>query len=62
MLERVWRNENSPALLVGIKSGVATMENSSMEVLLKAESRVIIRGFPGGSEVKNLPAMQEIQV
>ena len=62
MLERVWGNENSPALLVGIKSGVATMENSSMEVLLKAESRVIIRGFPGGSEVKNLPAMQEIQV
>ena len=61
MLERVWGNENSPALLVGIKSGVATMENS-MEVLLKAESRVIIRGFPGGSEVKNLPAMQEIQV
>ena len=62
MLERVWRNENSPALLVGIKSGVATMENSSTEVLLKAESRVIIRGFPGGSEVKNLPAIQEIQV
>ena len=57
MLERVWRNENSPALLVGIKSGVATMENS-MEVPLKAESRVIIQGFPGGSEVKNLPAMQ----
>ena len=61
MLERVWRNENSPALLVGIKSGVATMENS-MEVPLKAESRVIIRGFPGGSEVKNLPAMQEMRV
>ena len=57
MLGRVWRNENSPALLVGIKSGVATMENS-MEVPLKAESRVIIQGFPGGSEVKNLPAMQ----
>ena len=37
MLERVWRNEKSLALLVGI-SGVATMENS-MEVLLKAESK-----------------------
>ena len=61
MLERVWRNENSPAMLVGIKSGVVTMENS-MNILLKAESRFIIRGFPGGSEVKNLPAIQEMRV
>jgi len=28
MLERVWRKENSPILLVGMKIGTVTMENS----------------------------------
>ena len=28
MLERVWRKENSPILLVGMKIGAVTMENS----------------------------------
>ena len=31
MLERVWSKGNPPTLLVGMKIGVATMENS-MEV------------------------------
>ena len=31
MLERVWRKENRPALLVGMQTGTATMENT-MEV------------------------------
>ena len=28
MLERVWRKGNPPVLLVGMKTGTATMENS----------------------------------
>ena len=31
MLEKVWRKRNPPTLLVGMKIGTATMENS-MEV------------------------------
>ena len=28
MLGRVWRERNSPALLVGMEIGIATMQNS----------------------------------
>ena len=38
MLERVWRKRNPPALLVVMKTGAATMENS-MEVPQKAKNR-----------------------
>ena len=41
MLERIWRTSNPPTLLVGIKIGAATMENS-MEVPLKIKNRTTI--------------------
>ena len=28
MLERLWRKENPPTLVVGMQTGTATMENS----------------------------------
>ena len=28
MMDRVWRKGNSPALLVGVKIGIATVENT----------------------------------
>ena len=41
MLERVWRQENSPMLLVGMKIGAVTMENS-MGSPQKIKNRVAI--------------------
>ena len=41
MLERVWRKGNPPILLVVIKIGAATMENS-MEVPQKTKNIVAI--------------------
>ena len=41
MLERVWRKENPPTLLVGIKVGVVTKENS-MKVPQKTKNRITI--------------------
>ena len=38
MLERVWRKGNPLALLVGIQTSTATMENS-VEILLKTGKR-----------------------
>ena len=41
MLETVWRKENPPTLLVGMKAGAATVENST-EVPQKTKNRIII--------------------
>ena len=41
MLERVWRKENSPRLLVGMWIGTATMENN-MDMPQKTKNRVAI--------------------
>ena len=41
MLERVWRKGNPPALLVGMQTSIATMENS-MEIPLKIGNRTAI--------------------
>ena len=41
MLETVWRKGNPPTLLVGMKIGAATMENS-MEVPQKTKNRITI--------------------
>ena len=41
MLERVWRKENPPTLLVGVQVDAATME-SSTEVPLKTKNRITI--------------------
>ena len=40
MLERVWRKGNPPTLLVGMQTGISTMENN-MEVPLKNWNRAI---------------------
>ena len=42
MLVRVWRKGNPPALLVGMQTGIVTMENS-MEGPQKTENRVVLR-------------------
>ena len=41
MPERVWRKKSSPAPLVGMQIGAATMENS-MEVPQKTKSRIAL--------------------
>ena len=41
MLERVWRRENPPTLLVGIHVGAVTKENS-MKVPQKTKNRIAI--------------------
>ena len=41
MLERMWRKGNSPTLLVGMKIGTITMENS-MELPQKTKYRTTI--------------------
>ena len=41
MLERVWRKENPPTLLVGMEIGAATMENN-MEIPQKTKNRATI--------------------
>ena len=41
MLERVWRKGNLPTVLVGMKIGAATTDNT-VEVPYKTKNRVII--------------------
>ena len=41
MLVRMWRNRNPLALLVGMQTGAATLENT-MEVLQKIGNRTIL--------------------
>ena len=52
MLEGVWRNGNPLALLVGLQTGVAALENS-VEAPQKIKNRSTLR--PSNSTVKNLP-------
>ena len=65
MLERVWRKGDPPTMLVGMETGTATMENS-MELPQKTKKSYHkiqqSQGLPGGSAVKNPPAMQETWV
>ena len=42
MLERLWTKGNLPTLLVGMKIGAVTMENS-MEVPQETKSRIIMQ-------------------
>ena len=39
MMERMWREGNSPTLLVGMQAGAASMENS-MEVPQKTKKEI----------------------
>jgi len=41
MLERVWRKDNLPTLLVGPEVGAATVENS-MKISQKTKNRIAI--------------------
>ena len=52
MLERMWRNWNTLALLVGMQSGVAALENS-VEVPQKIKNRPTLG--PSNSTARNLP-------
>ena len=51
MLERMWRNWNTLALLVGMQSGVAALENS-VEVPQKIKNRPTLG--PSNSTARNL--------
>ena len=55
MLVRMWREKNPPALLMEIKTGTATVENS-MEFSQKSK----IEGRLGGTAVKRLPSAQGV--
>ena len=52
MLERMWRNGNPLALLVGMQTGAAALENS-MEVPQKIKTRSTLS--PSNSTARNLP-------
>ena len=52
MLERMWRNGNPLALLVGMQTGAAALENS-VEVSQKVKNRTTLS--PSNSTTKNLP-------
>ena len=52
MLERMWRNGNPLALLVGMQTGEAALENS-VEVPQKIKNRSTLR--PTNSTARNLP-------
>ena len=52
MLERMWRNGNPLALLVGMQTGGATLENS-VEVPQKFKTRSTL--WPSNSTARNLP-------
>ena len=52
MLERMWRNGNPLALLVGMQTGAAALENS-VEVPQKIKNRTTLR--PSNSTARNLP-------
>ena len=51
MLSRIWRKGNTFALLVGMQTGVATLENS-MEALQKIKNRATLR--PNNCTTRNL--------
>ena len=51
MLARMWRNGNPLALLVGMQTGAATLENS-VEVPHKIKNRITLR--PSNSTTSNL--------
>ena len=52
MLERMWRNGNALALLVGVQTGAATLENS-VEVPQKIKNRTTLQ--PSNCTARNLP-------
>ena len=52
MLARMWRNRNPLALLVGMQTGGAALENS-VEVPPKIKNRPTLR--PSNSTARNLP-------
>ena len=52
MLERMWRNGNSLALLVGMQIGAATLENS-VEAPQKIKNTPTLG--PSNSTARNLP-------
>ena len=52
MLERMWRNGNPLALLVGMQIGAAALENS-VEVPQKIKNRPTL--WPSNSTARNLP-------
>ena len=51
MLERMWRNGNPLALLVGMQTGAATLENS-MEGPQKIKNRITLQ--PNNNTTRNL--------
>ena len=51
MLERMWRNGNPLALLVGMQTGTASLENS-VEVPQKIKNRITLQ--PSNSTTRNL--------
>ena len=51
-MERMWRNGNPLALLVGMHTGAAALENS-VEVPQKIKNRSTLR--PSNSTARNLP-------
>ena len=51
MLARMWRNGNSLALLVGMQTGAATLENS-VEVPQKIKNRITVQ--PSSNTTRNL--------
>ena len=52
MLEKMWRNRNPLALLVGMQTGAAALENS-VEVPQKMKNRSTLG--PSNSTARNLP-------
>ena len=52
MLTRMWKNRNPLALLVGMQTGAATLENS-VEVPQKIKNRTTL--WPSNSTARNLP-------
>ena len=52
MLARMWRNRSPLALLVGMKTGAATLENS-VEFPQKIKNRTTLQ--PSNSTTRNLP-------
>ena len=52
MLERMWRHGNPLALLVGMQTGAASLENS-VEVPQKIKNRSTL--WPSNNTARNLP-------
>ena len=59
MLVKMWRKGNSLALLVGVQSGVATVENS-LEVLQKVKNRPTL--YPAIALLGIYPKDTKIQI